>query len=115
MPAIRFEDYFEMLDPDEIRLKGHRIWLEDVVDLYKAGKTAEELAARFPTLTLEQIQATLAYYEQRRVELDAYLARAHAYGEEQTRQAEARPSPLERRLRALLEERRQANSSQAEA
>ncbi len=115
MSTIRFEDYFEMLDLDEIRLKGHRIWLEDVLDLYKAGKTAEQLATRFPTLTLEHIHAALAYYEQHQQEMDAYLTRSHAYAEEQTRQAEAHPSPLERRLHALLEERRRTSSQPAEA
>ncbi len=28
------EDYFEFLSPDDIRIKGHRIGIDDVIDYY---------------------------------------------------------------------------------
>lgn len=31
------EDYFEFLDPDDIRIKGHRIGIDDVIDYYLQG------------------------------------------------------------------------------
>ena len=31
------EDYFDFLEPDVIRLKGHRIGIEDVIELYEQG------------------------------------------------------------------------------
>jgi uncharacterized protein (DUF433 family) len=105
MQEVRFEDYFEILDPDEIRLKGHRIYLEDVLELYKEGMTADQLSVRFPTLALEHIHAAIAYYNQHRAEVENYLALAKAYAEEQTRIAEAHPSPPIQRLRAVLDER----------
>lgn len=36
------EGYFER-DEDGIRLKGHRIWLENILDLYKAGLSPEQI------------------------------------------------------------------------
>jgi len=29
---MKLEDYFEFLSPDDIRLKGHRIGIDDVLD-----------------------------------------------------------------------------------
>ncbi len=38
-------------DPDgEIRLRGHRIGLYTVVREYKEGRSAEEIAEKYPTL-----------------------------------------------------------------
>lgn len=31
------EDYFEFLSDDDIRLKGHRIGIDDVIDYYLQG------------------------------------------------------------------------------
>jgi hypothetical protein len=50
----RLEDYFEFLSPDDIRLKGHRIGIGNVLDYYLEG-SPEEIAANLPSLSLEQI------------------------------------------------------------
>jgi uncharacterized protein (DUF433 family) len=56
----------------EARIEGHRIRVRDVVaarDL--GGLTPEEIAATaYPVLTLAQIYAALAYYEDHREEID---------------------------------------------
>ena len=31
------EDYFEFLSPDDIRIKGHRIGIDDVISYYLQG------------------------------------------------------------------------------
>jgi hypothetical protein len=31
---MQLEDYFDLLDTDDIRIKGHRIGIEDVLLLY---------------------------------------------------------------------------------
>ena len=55
------EDYFDFLDPDDIRLKGHRIGIDNVLDFYLQGCTPAQIQEHFPSLTLEQIDATIAY------------------------------------------------------
>jgi len=52
--TTRLEDYFEFLSPDDIRLKGHRIGIDNVLDYYLEG-SPEEIAANLPSLSLEQI------------------------------------------------------------
>ena len=108
---MRFEDYFEAWDPDDIRLKGHRIALEDVLDLHAAGMSAERIAAYFGTLALEDVQAVIAYYERHRDELTAYLERQDAYTAARTRHAEIHPSENTLRMHALRAERQRAGAS----
>jgi uncharacterized protein (DUF433 family) len=69
------EDYFDFLSPNEIRLKGHRIGLEDVLYEHLYNElTPKELMERFPTLSAEQIYATILYHLNNRERMDAYLA-----------------------------------------
>jgi len=53
------EDYFDFLAPDDIRLKGHRIGIDNVLDYYLKGYSPEEIAANLSTLSLEQIYETI--------------------------------------------------------
>lgn len=72
---MQLEDYFEFLGPDEIKIKGHRIWIEHVLYEYiHRGMTVEELVDRFDTLTKEEILATLLYYHRNKEAMDKYLA-----------------------------------------
>lgn len=72
---MQIEDYFEFLGPDEIKIKGHRIWIEHVLYEYiHNAMTVEELAQRFDTLTLEQIHAVILYYLHYKEATDKYLA-----------------------------------------
>jgi uncharacterized protein (DUF433 family) len=72
---MHLEDYFEFLGPNEIKLKDHRIWIEQVLYEYiHNAKTVEELAERFDTLTLEQIHAVILYYLHNKEAMDKYLA-----------------------------------------
>jgi uncharacterized protein (DUF433 family) len=98
---MQLEDYFDFLSSDDIRLKGHRIGIDDILYLYLDGYTPEEIAAHLPTLSLEQIHATITYYLRNRREVDAYLARLAAWREQRYREWEANPPPVVQRLRAL--------------
>lgn len=56
------EDYFDFLAPNNIRLKGTRIGIETVLyDLIHRGRTPDEIVASYPSLTLEQVYATMTY------------------------------------------------------
>ena len=69
------EGFFDFLAPDDIRIKGTRIGMESILYEYiHRGKTAEEIAESFPSLSLEQVYATLLYYLHNRERLDTYLA-----------------------------------------
>jgi uncharacterized protein (DUF433 family) len=93
------EDYFDFLGPDDIRIKGHRIGIDDVLAYYLEGYSAEEIAARFPTLGLEAIHATITYYLHHRAEIDALLTRLATWREQRYQEWAANPSSLAQRLR----------------
>ena len=98
MPA----EYLEFLSPDEIRIKGHRIWLEHVVARARHGMSAADIVADLPTLTMDEAQAALTYYADHRGEVDTYMARHEAFLVEQERLASSAPlSPVMARLRRL--------------
>jgi len=103
---MRLEDYFDFLAPDDIRLKGHRIGIDDVLYYYLDGYTPEEIAANLPTLSLEQIHATITYYLHNRAEVDAYLLRLATWREQRYREWEANPPPVVQRLRVLGAQRK---------
>ena len=97
---MQFEDYFDFLSADDIRVKGHRIGIDDVVTYYREGYTAEDIVAELPSLTLEEVYATLTYYLHHRPKIDAYLAKLSNGRELRYREATAQPSALRKRLQA---------------
>jgi uncharacterized protein (DUF433 family) len=105
---MKLEDYFDFLSPDDIRLKGHRIGIDNVLAYYLQGYTPEEIAVHLPSLSLEKIYATITYYHYKRAEVDAYLARLSAWREQRYQEAQANPSPVVQRLRAIKAERQKA-------
>ncbi len=98
---MQLEDYFDFLTPDDIRFKGHRIGIDDVLSYYLEGYSPEEIAKNLPTLSLEQIHAAITYYLHNQAAMDAYLARLGEWREQQYQDWKASPSPVVQRLRAL--------------
>jgi len=103
------KDYFDFLSEDDIRIKGTRVGIETVLEDYLGGASPEEIAARYRTLTLEQVYATITYYLRHQEEVDAYLARWRAYAEAAWQEQQRNPPPVVRRLREL-KARRQAEA-----
>ncbi len=103
---MRLEDFFDFLAPIDIRIKGTRMGVETILLVYLDGKlTAEQIAERYPNLTLEQVYATILYYLHNREQMDAYL---EEYLAESLRRQEAQdhnPPPAVLRLRALRAKR----------
>ena len=102
---MQLEDYFEFLSPDDIRIKGHRIGIDDVLYYYLEGYTPEEIAANLPTLNLEQIHTTITHYLHNRSEMDAYLSRLAAWRKQRYQEWASNPPPVMKRLRALKAQR----------
>jgi len=113
---MKLEDYFNFLTPNDIRLKGHRIGIETILlDYLDQGLSAEEIALRYPTLSLEQIHATLAYYWRHQAELDAYLQSAREHEAHMIREQERNPSPAVKRLYQLIQAHQAATRTRAMA
>ena len=98
---MRWEEYFEFLSSDDIRIKGHRIGIDDVLYYYLEGYTPEETAIQFPTLSLEDIYATITYYLHNRAEVEAYLTRLTNWRKQRYEEWLVNPSPVVQRPRAL--------------
>ena len=106
---MKLEDYFDFHAHDDIRIKGSRIGIESVLYEYiHREQSPEAIADRFPTLTLEQIHATILYYLHHREQVDAYLVDWLAYGDQMRENQERNLPPVIARLRALKTERQKA-------
>ena len=68
-------DYFDFIDETSIRIKGHRVYIDEVLEERLQGREPEEILRCFPKLPLEKIYATLLYYESNKTEVGAYLKR----------------------------------------
>jgi uncharacterized protein (DUF433 family) len=84
---MQLEDYFLFISEDDIRIKGHRLGIDNVLFYFLEGYTPEEINAIYPDLSLEKIYATITYYLQNRQKIDAYLLRLQNWRE--TRYQEA--------------------------
>ena len=99
---MKVEDYFEFISTEEIQIKGHRIWIENVLyEHIHNAMSPNTLLERFPTLNLEKIYATLLYYERNKQAMDDYLAAWLAHGEQMRQEQAANPTPDMLRLRKI--------------
>jgi uncharacterized protein (DUF433 family) len=74
---------------EDIRITGHRIGLEHVVELYRDDYSPQEIHEEFPTLPLQLINQVIDYYHANRGAVDAYVDACHT---EIERQRAANPS-----------------------
>jgi uncharacterized protein (DUF433 family) len=100
---MELESYFEFLSEDDIRIKGTRVGIETVLDDYLEGASPEEIAARYRSLSLEQIYATITYYLRNRAQVDAYLKAWRQYTDQAWQEQERSPSEVVKRLRQIRE------------
>jgi uncharacterized protein (DUF433 family) len=99
---LDIESYFDRADGD-ILIRGTRVDITTVLAAYQDGLSPEEIAYNYPTVTLEQVYATLTYYLAHKAALDNAARRATPASEEQGRAPDA---PVVARLRALAGQRR---------
>jgi uncharacterized protein (DUF433 family) len=104
--TMQLEQYFDFLAPDDIRVKGTRVGIETILyDYIYRSRSPEDIVAQYPSLTLEQVHATITYYLHNKEEVTAYLVNwlenANRRWEEQNRN----PSPAIQRLRRIAAER----------
>lgn len=97
---MKLEDYFDFITPEDIRLKGHRVGIDDVLYYYLEGYAPEEIAVHLSSLGLEQIYATITYYLRHRIEMNKYLSELTAWRERRYQEQSFNPSPVVQRLKA---------------
>ena len=103
---MQLEDYFDFLAPNDIRLKGHRIGIETVLyDYIHRGRTPEQIVASYPSLTLEEVHATIVYYLHNQTNVSRYLAEWLEYGDRMRAEEARNPTPAILRLRQVRAER----------
>ncbi len=103
---MELERYFEFVGEDAIRIAGTRVGIETVVRDYLEGASPEEIVLRYPTLSLEQVHATITYYLANRERVEAYLNRVRQRQEEGWQEQQRHPSAFVRSLRERVEQQR---------
>lgn len=86
---MELQDYFDFNSEIDIRIKGHRIAIQHILNKYRQGKGPDELLRRFPTLSMEKIYATILYYLANKKEVEVYLERERLMDEEAGKLIEA--------------------------
>ena len=90
-----------------IRVGGTRVPLDTVITAFLLGSTPEEIVLGYPSLTLEDVYATIAYYLRNRAVVDAYLAERKAARAAAQAEAEHRFDPAGIRARLLARQSEQ--------
>ena len=98
-------DYFDFIDDENIRIQGHRVYIDNVLSNYLWGEGPDELQHRYPQMSMEKIYATILYYLANKEEVDAYMARVEKGREERYQEwlqtVASNPEYIERRERLL--------------
>jgi uncharacterized protein (DUF433 family) len=103
---MQLEDYFDFHQKNDIRLKGHRIGIESILYEYiHRSQTPEEIASRFPTLSLEHIYATILYYLHNKKQIHDYMTEWIEHEDRMYKDQTNNPTPAMIRLRKIRAER----------
>ena len=84
-----------------VRVRGSRVRLDTVIYAFNQGATAEEILQQYPSLALSDIYATIGYYLQHRVSVDAYLDERRGEHDRVRQLNESRSDPAGLRERLL--------------
>jgi uncharacterized protein (DUF433 family) len=107
---MQLEDYFDFQRPDDIRLKGTRVGIETVLyDFIHRCRTPEEIVESYPSVTLEQVYATILYYLHNKEAVSAYMSNWLEWSHQQVKAQHLNPSPAAIRMRRLRAEQKEKN------
>ena len=102
---MQLEDYFLFISENDIRIKGHRLGIDNVLFYFLEGYSPEEINAIYPDLSLEKIYATITYYLQNQQKIDAYLLRLQNWRETRYKESLKNPSPQREKMRKIKQQR----------
>ena len=89
-----------------LRVGSSRVLVELVIRAFQDGATPEAIAQRYPTATLADIYAVIAYYLRHRQELEAYLAEREQRAQEVRQRIERHQGDLADLRRRILARQR---------
>lgn len=111
---MQLEDYFNFLAPDDIRLKGTRVGIETILYAHHYRELRpEQIVREFPSLTLEQVYATLLYSLHYKEQVQKYMSDWFEWGRQaRLRQRREHPEYAERfrQMRAEYEARKRPSA-----
>jgi uncharacterized protein (DUF433 family) len=88
------QDYFDVLAPDDIRIKGTRIGIESILYHYiHRSQSPEEIADQYHSVSLKQVYATILYYLRNREQVDRYLTDWLEFSQRVREEQEQNPPP----------------------
>ena len=82
VPLIREDD-------GTVHVTDSRVTLDTLVGAFQKGATAEQIQDSFPSLSLQQIYAVIAYYLEHQAEVDSYLKSRHVEAERTRKEIES--------------------------
>ena len=101
--------YFQIFTPGDIRVKGTRVGIETILyDFIYRGRAPENIAADYPSLTLEQVYATITYYLHNIDQVTAYMVNWLETAKRRREEQNRNPSAGILRLRRIAAEREAA-------
>jgi len=113
---MELEKYFEFIDNESIRVAGTRVGIETILRDYRQGASPEEIVLHYPTLSLEQVHATITFYLASREKVGSYLRKTRQRDEEAWREQQRQPSEFLIALRKRLDrQRRELRPEKTEA
>lgn len=107
---MQLEDYFIFLSENDIRIKGHRIGIDNVLFYYLESYSPEEIQAIYPDLSLEKIYATILYYLHNQKQIDAYLNRLENWKETRYQESLKTSSPQREKMREIKQNKQNSLS-----
>jgi uncharacterized protein (DUF433 family) len=114
--GVELNAYFDFIADGDIRLRGTRVGIETVLyDYLYRDSTAEQIAERYPTISLEQVYATITWYLHDRQRGDEYLNNWLARGEQARAEQARNPSPGVARFQQLKAESLASAGTQRES
>ncbi len=85
-----------------LRIGDSRVLLELVIHAFQDGATPETIVHRYPTTTLADVYAVIAYYLRHHAEIEGYLADRERLAGEVRQRVEGRQGDLGEIRRRLL-------------
>ncbi|MDZ8091224.1 MAG: DUF433 domain-containing protein [Nostoc sp. DedQUE05] len=102
MSTKHIAEYFKFLSSEDIRLKDSRIGIETILYEYiHCGRSPEEIAQIYQTISLEQVYTTIIYYLQNKETVSAYIKNWIEHGHRMREQQRLNPPPVSEKLRQL--------------
>jgi len=102
---MQLEEYFNFLAPNDIRIKGTRVGIETVLyDYIYRSRSPEIIVEQYPSLTLEQVHATITYYLHNKEKVTAYLVNWLENAKRRREEQNRNPSPAIQKLRRIAAE-----------